>query len=583
MIDVLTERLQNFQEKCRQHRLNFLGPGPIEIIIPKNTIKEILDDFEACISYSLQIASLFDNSKSIYTEDQNKRPYYTSEGDSRGDLTNYKFFSPTNTENHFQAFSPSSLNRNNEFFNPTTDNIYHEDTIKEKAENAISNQTTQFKSTQDTACNFTSEYYKSLNLNFDYSSLANFRDSEHQLEPTNYKETSQVDPFTVRNNNVQNPHIANDLLWQYNDQPKKKDEILIIENNSVEPPSKEYNSIVSDLYNRMNNKNSQVENVNNNKKLNLDNIEKQIEGRPGDITRDFTFAKNTEVPVNENYVNPDINYNFNELDRDSERNNKSTLQYDHDNEEIEKVSSASHRLGIRQMLKSKAKQQFNDTRNGKQDQNNNSVLYKKHIIKPSGQFTDRNLQSADRGDRGDRSLMSTLQAPKHLSLYQNYSPLEKEVISTNLLKRIARLEDNGKQYLANKYANGSYTAFIRTLHSFELDIEELEQDLKNMNESANPAKTVQIPNKGSAMGITLQRNNSYKTATELRARPQASNFNRRPQSSQPRDQHKRTSSTEYIEPVNFESILRNTKKPVNRKEDQKQMNYTRTSSRRSVR
>jgi hypothetical protein len=142
--------------------------------------------------------------------------------------------------------------------------------------------------------------------------------------------------------------------------------------------------------------------------------------------------------------------------------------------------------------------------------------------------------------------------------------IEKEIIISNLIKRINRNE-NLKQYIARQYGYGSFDEFMKRLNNNELNLERIEADL---NFEASEAST-----KGRYPNSSLNKNSNFSQPSSLYIEDKQKILNKgvtpaRPRSAfnQKDNKSKRdhiptvNNPSPYNEPIKFENFLRSTMK-----------------------
>ena len=134
--------------------------------------------------------------------------------------------------------------------------------------------------------------------------------------------------------------------------------------------------------------------------------------------------------------------------------------------------------------------------------------------------------------------------------------MEKEIIVNNILKRINRIE-NSKQFLASKYTRGSYDMFLNKLTNSQINFDEVENDLQCIAEE-NEKRQSKNPQQ---MSNRLTYNHSAKNLTPPEYNIDKDEKSRSFRKSKNQNQSINSSNV-YIEPVNFESFLRDNKKPI---------------------
>lgn len=149
----------------------------------------------------------------------------------------------------------------------------------------------------------------------------------------------------------------------------------------------------------------------------------------------------------------------------------------------------------------------------------------------------------------------------NLIINNKFSELEREIIIGNIIKRLNRLDTFNKDYLASKYAKSSFFTLIKRIKALEVNIEDIEKDLKYISDNSSKGLLVRD---NSARSLRLANTEREKLTTDSKSTSE--HVTRRPQSSQGQRSINKAarinSSTAYIEPVNFETFLRDAKRPV---------------------
>lgn len=184
MSEGFIETLQNYLEAYKNYQNLLYNDNSSEIIITKRLFKEILDTCEECLEFTLH---LFRNKGSV--DLSNKIGRKQTGNDSKGDITNYKFLSPTHQgeEKAFQMFSPIKEDHipyvesleDGQLANLVSEPIIGDGNMKNKiSENEINNKDKDNDNEIDKfqaqiGSNY-NDYLKNLKLNFDYTNLTNF-------------------------------------------------------------------------------------------------------------------------------------------------------------------------------------------------------------------------------------------------------------------------------------------------------------------------------------------------------------------------------------------------------------------------
>lgn len=183
-------------------------------------------------------------------------------------------------------------------------------------------------------------------------------------------------------------------------------------------------------------------------------------------TNENTHQAHTIKPVAQNQIqiqdnkyntmsyNNSTNYNFNDLEEpESESLRRQSIILEKEREE----EQSSPRQGLRQKIK-------NITHGG-----NNKI--------------QRNLESEYLETETEEHNIPIIKSKQNaFSNFKNKpeTEMEQEIIITNIIKRVNRLE-NSKLFLKQKY--GSYEIFLFKLKNFDIDLEEVENDLNNLSNS----------------------------------------------------------------------------------------------------